>query len=130
MCSQEERCVGWLVGGTLSWSAGVATESRPLVFGGVFAIAMFFRCRKKALGLEYLFLYVLACGSFELLLASNGLAAAIPLILSYVVGYVLQQREARVALRQKAGGGACAVSIIEPRPTAAGACEDRSGSDT
>lgn len=105
MSPQERQYVGWLVVGTWLWSAGLATESWPLVFGGVLAIVLFFRCRKRALGLEYLFLYVLACGSFELLFPSNGLAAAIPLILSYGMGYVLQQRETRAAVRQKTGGG-------------------------
>ena len=106
MSPQEKRCVGWLVVGTLLWPAGLGTESWPLLFGGMFAIVMFFRCRKKALGLEYLALFVLACASCELLFPSGGLAGAIPLILSYVVGYVLQRRERRAALRQKAGGGA------------------------
>ena len=69
---------------------------------GMFAIALAVRYRKKPSLWAYLAFLVIAVVYFTLNLSSSPLVGAIPVMLSFVLIYIDEQRQKRVALAQAA----------------------------
>jgi hypothetical protein len=76
---------------------GVAKDAHLLTFGGLFTIALTVRYRKSPLVWEYLAFAVLALIIVALAPPSSPLMGAIPLMLSYVLDYIDEQRQKRLA---------------------------------
>ena len=76
---------------------GVAMPSQALTFAGWFAIAVTVRYRKRPPFLDYLAFLVLALVIVALIPPSSPLIGAIPLMLSYVLDYIDEQRQKSVA---------------------------------
>ena len=102
MSTRDKRSIWLLALGLLLLAAGLATVSSLLAFAGLFAIAITVRYRKKASWWEYLTFLALAILIVTLGPPSSPLIGAIPLMLSYVLDYIDEQRQKRVALAQAA----------------------------
>ena len=81
---------------------GVATGSHALTFAGLFTIAVTVRYRKRPPFWDYLAFLVLALVIVALAPPSSPLISFIPLMLSYVLDYVDEQRQKRAALSKAA----------------------------
>ena len=102
MSTRDKRSIWLLALGLLLLAAGLATVSSLLAFAGLFAIAITVRYRKKASWWEYLTFLALAILIVTLGPPSSPLIGAIPLMLSYVLDYIDEQRQKRAALSKAA----------------------------
>ena len=101
MSTRDKRSIRLLALGLL-FLAGLTTVSSLLAFAGLFAIAITVRYRKKASWWEYLAFLALAILIVTLGPPSSPLIGAIPLMLSYVLDYIDEQRQKRAALSKGA----------------------------
>ena len=97
MSNRDKRSVLFFAMGLSLSVAGVATGSHFVAFAGLFAIAVTVRYRKRPPFWEYLAFLVLALVIAALVPPSSPLIGAIPLMLSYVLDYIDEQRQKRVA---------------------------------
>ncbi len=97
MSNRDKRSILFFAVGLSLSVAGVATGSHFVAFAGLFAIAVTVRYRKRPPFWEYLAFLVLALVIVALVPPSSPLIGAIPLMLSYVLDYIDEQRQKRGA---------------------------------
>ncbi len=97
MSNRDKRSILFFALGLSLSVVGVATGSHFVTFAGLFAIAVTVRYRKRPPVWDYLAFLVLAFVIVALVPPSSPLIAAIPLMLSYVLDYIDEQRQKRVA---------------------------------
>ena len=102
MSNRDKLSIAFFAFGLSLSGVGVATGSHALAFAGLFAIAITVRYRKKASWWEYLTFLALAILIVTLGPPSSPLIGAIPLMLSYVLDYIDEQRQKRAALSKGA----------------------------
>ena len=101
MSTRDKRSIRLLALGLL-FLAGLTTVSSLLAFAGLFAFAITVRYRKKASWWENLTFLALAILIVTLGPPISPLIGAIPLMLSYVLDYIDEQRQKRAALSKGA----------------------------
>ncbi len=97
MNNRDKRSILFFALGLSVAGVGVATDSYFLTSAGLFAIAVTIRYRKRPPFWDYLAFLVLALVIVALVPPSSPLIGAIPLMLSYVLDYIDEQRQKRVA---------------------------------
>ena len=95
--NRDKRSILFFALGLSLSGVGVAAGSHFLTFAGLFAIAVTVRYRKRPPFWDYLAFLVLALVIVALIPPSSPLIGAIPLMLSYVLDYIDEQRQKRVA---------------------------------
>ncbi len=95
--NRDKRSILFFALGLSVAGVGVATGSHFLTFAGLFAIAVTFRYRKRPPFWNYLVFLVLVIVIVALVPPSSPLIGAIPLMLSYVLDYIDEQRQKSVA---------------------------------
>ena len=102
MSNRDKRSILFFALGLSLSGVGVATGSHFLTSAGLIAIAVTVRYRKRPPFWDYLAFLVLAFVIVALFPPSSPLIGAIPLMLSYVLDYIDEQRQKRVAHPQAA----------------------------
>lgn len=97
MSNRDKRSILFFALGLSLSVVGVATGSHFVTFAGLFAMAVTVRYRKRPPFWDYLAFFVLALVIVALVPPSSPLIGAIPLMLSYVLDYIDEQRQKRVA---------------------------------
>lgn len=96
MSNRDKRSILFFALGLSLSVVGVATGSHFATFAGLFAIALTVRYRKRPPFWDYLAFLILALVIVALVPPSSPLIGAIPLMLSYVLDYIDEQRQKRV----------------------------------
>lgn len=97
MSNRDKSSILFLALGLSLSGVGVATGSHFLTFAGVFTIAVTVRYRKRPPLWDYLAFLVLILVIVALVPPSSPLLSAFPLMLSYVLDYIDEQRQKRMA---------------------------------
>ncbi len=102
MSNRDKLSIALFAFGLSLSAVGVATGSHALTSAGLFTIAVTVRYRKRPPFRDYLAFLVLALVTVALVPPSSPLIGAIPLMLSYVLDYIDEQRQKRAALSRAA----------------------------
>ena len=102
MSNRDKLSIAFFAFGLSLSAVGVATGSHALTFAGLFTIAVTVRYRNRPPVWEYFTFLALALVFVALAPPSSPLIGAIPLMLSYVLDYIDEQRQKRAALSKAA----------------------------
>ena len=97
MSNRDKLSISLFAFGLSLSAVGVATGSHALTFAGLFTIAVTVRYRNRPPVWEYFTFLALALVFVALAPPSSPLIGAIPLMLSYVLDYIDEQRQKSVA---------------------------------
>lgn len=118
MSNRNKLSIAFFAFGLSLSSVGVATGSNALASAGLFTIAVNIRYRKRPPFWDYLAFLALAPVIVALSPPSSPLIGAIPLMLSYVLDYIDEQRQERAAL---------STAALAPEITPAELCAEPNG---